>query len=353
MRRGMDSGIFFVGIACCAWLLGAILDGAPGGRRTATAQAAPGQAGQKAPGSVGAGGLAGGGSPGPSSGAPGAAAFGEIAGQGAPALPGMSPGMGSGALRPGQLPAVPWSVEEMLEIALRSNPDILVAESKVREAQAELNQVRLKVTQQVLSVHHKKAALELSLANCEQNVKVVNAHVQVATRPQSDLDAALFDLAKARSGLPEMEAEARYVLGLGGGAPPLEVGQASPTAQPGMHRADRPPIPEQFAQVLGLPVMVSFQGEITLQEALGEIQTSVSDQTAFVIDQNSGLGEQVLGLKLPREVPLRAALQAIADVLPDVAFVFREYGLLVTDRSRAMGLRGAAIPDDLPLETEE
>src|SRR5437660_737827 len=42
------------------------------------------------------------------------------------------------------------TLEEMLNKALKDNPDIRVAEAKVREAEAELNRTRLQVTQKVL-----------------------------------------------------------------------------------------------------------------------------------------------------------------------------------------------------------
>src|SRR6516164_866853 len=49
-------------------------------------------------------------------------------------------------------PVVP-TLEEMLTRALKDNPDVRVAEAKVREAEAELNRTRLQVTQKVIAVH--------------------------------------------------------------------------------------------------------------------------------------------------------------------------------------------------------
>src|SRR5260370_14019953 len=54
-------------------------------------------------------------------------------------------------------PAEP-TLEDMLNKALKDNPDIKVAEAKVREADAELNRVRLQVTQKVLTFHHTREA---------------------------------------------------------------------------------------------------------------------------------------------------------------------------------------------------
>src|SRR5438874_1867865 len=53
-------------------------------------------------------------------------------------------------------------LEEMLEQALLHNPDIRVAEAKLREAEAELNRARLLVTQKVVTL---QASLEAARAN--------------------------------------------------------------------------------------------------------------------------------------------------------------------------------------------
>src|SRR5438477_8495528 len=46
------------------------------------------------------------------------------------------------------------SLEELLTRALKDNPDIRVAETKVREAEAELNRIRLQVMQKVVAYQH-------------------------------------------------------------------------------------------------------------------------------------------------------------------------------------------------------
>src|SRR5438132_13243758 len=48
----------------------------------------------------------------------------------------------------------PTALDEMLAKALRDNPDIRVAEAKVREGEAELNRVRLQVMQKVVALQH-------------------------------------------------------------------------------------------------------------------------------------------------------------------------------------------------------
>src|SRR3984957_10391985 len=61
-------------------------------------------------------------------------------------------------------PAKKSLLEEMLEQALRNNPDIKVAEAKLHEAEAELNRTRLAVTQKVATLY---AALDAARKGVE------------------------------------------------------------------------------------------------------------------------------------------------------------------------------------------
>src|SRR6266851_3115371 len=46
------------------------------------------------------------------------------------------------------------SLDELLTLALKNNPDLRVADAKVREAEAELNRVRLQVTQKLVTLRN-------------------------------------------------------------------------------------------------------------------------------------------------------------------------------------------------------
>src|SRR5438552_2083694 len=59
----------------------------------------------------------------------------------------------------GDKPAKKSLLEEMLEQALKSNPDLRVAEAKLREAEAELTRTRLAVTHKVATLY---AALDVA-----------------------------------------------------------------------------------------------------------------------------------------------------------------------------------------------
>src|SRR4029453_15236802 len=49
---------------------------------------------------------------------------------------------------------IPDRLEDMIALALGSNPEVLQAEAKLRLAQANLNQVRLRTTQDVIETFH-------------------------------------------------------------------------------------------------------------------------------------------------------------------------------------------------------
>src|SRR5262245_42079158 len=59
------------------------------------------------------------------------------------------------------------TLEELLARALKDNPDIRVAESKLREAEAELNRVRLLVTQKLVAQQRDLALQKSAVENAE------------------------------------------------------------------------------------------------------------------------------------------------------------------------------------------
>src|SRR5688572_26321607 len=54
---------------------------------------------------------------------------------------------------------LPATLEAMLAVALRSNPDLLLADIATRRAEAELNQTRLKVAHEVSSLFREREIL--------------------------------------------------------------------------------------------------------------------------------------------------------------------------------------------------
>ena len=103
-------------------------------------------------------------------------------------------------------------LEEMLEKALKDNPDVRLAAAKLAEAEAELNRARLQVVHQVATAYQaieaQKAAVESAAAElAEVKAAVTGA---VSTAKVRAAERALID---AKAKLASLEADLPYLLG--------------------------------------------------------------------------------------------------------------------------------------------
>jgi len=109
-------------------------------------------------------------------------------------------------------PAEP-TLEEMLNKALKDNPDIRVAEAKVREADAELNRTRLQVTQKVLAFHHSRESQKAIIKVAEEDLQRIQRLEASKAVSQEDVKQAQQRLSASKAKLAEIEAEMPYLLG--------------------------------------------------------------------------------------------------------------------------------------------
>ena len=105
------------------------------------------------------------------------------------------------------------TLEEMLNKALKDNPDIRVAEAKVREADAELNRTRLQVTQKVLIFHRSRESQKAIVKVEEDNLARVQKLNASAAVSAEDVKEAQQRLSASKAKLAEIEAEMPYLLG--------------------------------------------------------------------------------------------------------------------------------------------
>jgi len=231
------------------------------------------------------------------------------------------------AAKPKGLPEVPAAaLEEMLTIALRSNPEILQAEAALRKAQADLNQARLKATQEVIGafIERQRAPLD---------------------GPNAALDA------KAR--VAQTEAQLRYLLGLGGTV--TSEGTVAQPVRPTPEPLRRPELSAEMKEVLAKEVTLAFEGEPsdpnTRGATLGDIIERLKDfdsGLSAVIDNSVPFIKTATSVNLTQK-PLRALLLLLADRYK-LCFVFRDYGLFVTTPERAVRMYAPTIPEDTPLK---
>jgi hypothetical protein len=120
------------------------------------------------------------------------------------------------SMRPGGQPASKQAeptLEEMLNKALKDNPDIRVAEAKAREADAELNRTRLQVTQKVLAFHHSRESQKAIIKVAEEDLQRIQKLEANKAVSQEEVKQAQQRLSASKAKLAEIEAEMPYLLG--------------------------------------------------------------------------------------------------------------------------------------------
>src|SRR5579885_2073808 len=111
----------------------------------------------------------------------------------------------------------PSQLEELIAQALLGNPDLRVAESKVREAEAELNRARLQVIQKVVAHQHTVDTLMSGVKTADANYTLAEAKLKQAEADYkrmtnlgavapADLDAARANLEQAKANLETAKA---------------------------------------------------------------------------------------------------------------------------------------------------
>jgi hypothetical protein len=261
-------------------------------------------------------------------------------------------------------PAEP-TLEDMLNKALKDNPDIKVAEAKVREAEAELNRVRLQVTQKVLTFHHTREAQKAAVKVAENEVARGRKLQKDAVMPQEVLDQMEDRLAQAKAKLAEIEAEMPYLVGQQAGKVlsvallttqtfdrevkiwDAATGKQMVTAgrwwtgyfgQPDLPPGSQPlagTMLDKIRKALDTPVTAEYNAQ-SITQILNDLQKKVPDISFHILTNFN----QPLSLKMQGQMPLRAALQLLEDTCSVMStqerysFAIREYGVLFTMDNR-------------------
>src|SRR5207237_8239659 len=82
------------------------------------------------------------------------------------------------------------SLEAMLQTALKNNPDIRMAEAKLRVAEANLNRVRLQVTQRVTTYYHEVEMKRQAVEEAFQRYKTAERQFAAKRIPLDDVRGA-------------------------------------------------------------------------------------------------------------------------------------------------------------------
>ncbi len=245
------------------------------------------------------------------------------------------------------------SLDDMLRTALRGNPDVLVAEATLRHAQASLNQARLRTAQEVSALHHERQLVLKTREEHRARLEEMALMMKSGTASKDEFRKAALAVAQADAAVAQVEASLRYVLGLGGAR---RVALDSLTDRP-FHKgpkvaAIRPAIPDVVAGQLRAWITPQWT-DLELDEVCGKLQTACDNNLTFTLDPRLVPYKHQVTLSTPREVMVSEAMLAIVDLAGggSLAFVFRDYGVLLTTREWAMGMNAPAIPPETPLKT--
>ena len=291
-----------------------------------------------------------------------AAALGARAEDASPPSAGPQPPAGVPAAEPPaeagpEGPAEPNDLESLLALAMRGNPEILVAEAKVAQAEAEAHAARLRVAHAVLEARAEQAEAVRRRAAAEKSAAMIQARVIAGHVSTEEGDRASEALAEAKAAVAEVEARLRFLCGSGtsdsrGGTAASDTAVRARLAGLTAYNRGRgtavlvpPPtvtVPVggvAESNVLDRPIHIpAFNGQtMTLRSALDQIRSATGllilvDLREFGEEPKEILDSK-LSLNVRQAMTLRALLDAVADSVEfSISFAPRQYGVLLTKR---------------------
>ncbi len=254
-----------------------------------------------------------------------------------PRVPGV-PGE-AGPETPGIFHGVPDKLEDIVELAQRTSPEVIIAEAQLREAEARLRQARLEATQQAILAQRNRRIAELA----RRNVQEVEQKYQAGRGTTQELLAAQERLAELEAALASSNVTLEMMAAqYGGGASPVDPLNAPPRIP-----AERPVLPQtaenDVQEALNNPVSIEFS-----DVSVSDIAEFLSEYVGVNIVVDPASDRPVVSVRLS-DVPLRDALIALADLGQDVCFVIRDHFIFATTRERAMQISAPTIPENIPL----
>ena len=222
------------------------------------------------------------------------------------------------------------SLEQSLERAMIAHPEIVVARSKVQQAEAELRLTRFQVSREIVTLWNEWS----------QQHRVVSDVKARHPPPQAEM---LEFLIGAQANLTAMESQLRNLVGETGYG---RVDGNSVGRLPVPPRLPRGPSVEQIRAALDHSIPLDFVN-VPLKEVTEYVKEFLRSEMKIVrieivVDEN--LGDLPITLTL-EGTPLGAVIQAIEDQSPQISFVVRDYGILVTTKDSPADLDGISAVD--------
>jgi hypothetical protein len=279
----------------------------------------------------------------------------------------------------GAKPPSQTSLEDAIATAMRSNPDIRVAEAEVQMAQAKLNQVRVQTAQKVAAAHANLATARQAAGYIAEQLQLLQRVQAQGGVPRSEVLQLQSTLARFQSDAAKYEAEYNSALGTMPGQPPANAATAWEKAtlfsleadgpiriwnvKPGTRWSDltfeliaqqpKPPagsVSDKLREALDKPVKLGDQTNTNLATMLGSLLKAAGLEIRLRLPpaEDPTTTEAILRLDVPGgEYPLGTWFQLVTDEYalkatalprfprtPEVTrfeIYVREYGLLVAD----------------------
>jgi hypothetical protein len=241
------------------------------------------------------------------------------------------------------------SQDQALTQALETHPDIVAAKAKVALAEAELYGKRIEVSRQILGLYGNmksldaqtealKAALQRSRAELDLNQHANKSAPGSVSKLDVEKFAAEVKTAEAQlvqtiGQREQVEKELRLLVCK---AASVTEPKSSTKSSAAPQQVPQGPIVDKVNTALLKSIKLEF-----VDSPLKEAMAYVSDTTGVRFSlQRPVLGGFNISDDAPislhtGEVPLQAALQAFEDAYPDLQFVMRDYGILLTTRDYA------------------
>src|SRR4051794_7428750 len=233
------------------------------------------------------------------------------------------------------------SQDQALAGALENHPDIVAAKAKVAMANAELYGKRMEVSRQVLGLFGSLKKLDAQIGASKAVLSRSKEDVERAKQAGPGMDQATKDKLAAEVRIAEWQlvqttgqreqAEKELRLMIGTGAP--AEAKSPHTATAVARQTPQGPIVEKMKIILEKPVKMDY-----VDTPLQDIMPYLTDTTGVKFSvQKAALADAGIGTDQPvslntSEIPLHAALQAFQDANPELQFVLRDYGVLVTTK---------------------
>ncbi len=281
------------------------------------------------------------------------------------------------AVRAQEKPAVPDSLEAALAVAMQSHPDVLLAEAKLRQAEAEVMQARLKAAREVVELWNGRRIVAAEHASARRTLERSRTLFDKGALGQAELDATEDRVIKTEVAMSNSEVALRGLMGLmnvtpasgwnaltrrttpvrfdgatagfgGTGGPPApDAGRPSPAVEETPVVRKRPELAVDLRQRLDVTISVDLT-DVPLGDAVARVLKGIPVNLVLDPNDRGDLDNTMVTLAL-KDVSVRAALVALLDQT-QFALVHREYGFRLTNVNRAVQMVSPTIPDSIPLD---